>query len=127
MIAVYRFLSLSFGHEYNLFFIFIKTAISYITENMIHHITELNIALLSGNNIKTIIRQVIIKGLNDDEENAKALKELKSKYSCIDKIELLPFKKICKAKYDNLKIKFAFEDKETPSIATLKKLELLIS
>lgn len=82
---------------------------------------------LNKNNIKTIIRQVIIKDLNDDEENAKALKELKSKYSCIDKIELLPFKKICKAKYDNLKIKFPFEDKETPSIATLKKLELLIS
>ena len=34
------------------------------------------------------------------------LNELANKYSCVDKVELLPFKKMCKSKYENLNIDF---------------------
>lgn len=81
---------------------------------------------LNQNNIKTILRQVVIKGLNDSTENAIALKKLKEKYPAVIKIELLPFKKLCTVKYENLNIKFPFIDKEVPDLETLKKLELLI-
>lgn len=58
--------------------------------------------------IKTRIRQVIIPGLNDTEENIEKLYRLISPYDCVESVELLPFKTICQAKYDELGIKFPF-------------------
>ena len=77
---------------------------------------------LQSENIKTIIRQVIIPSLNDSIENISKLKAITSKYSNILKIELLPFKKICKSKYDNLGIKFEFDKFDTPSIDLMNTL-----
>ncbi len=77
-------------------------------------------------NIKTVIRTVIIPGLNDTKEHILYLKTLKDKYPCVEKIELLPFKKICKVKYDNLNIKFPFEDYPTPAKESMEYLETLI-
>ena len=64
---------------------------------------------LDNHDIKTRIRQVIVPGLNNNEENISRLKSLKSKFSCVDFIELLPFKKHCKEKYDSLGINFSFD------------------
>lgn len=65
---------------------------------------------LNSQNIDTWIRQVIIKGLNNNEASVKALKELQEKYSCVKKIELLPFKKLCIEKYEKLNIEFPLKD-----------------
>ena len=46
-------------------------------------------------NIPTTIRQVIIPTLNDEVDNIGKLNEIISEYKCVDKAELLPFKKIC--------------------------------
>lgn len=73
------------------------------------------LSYLNENQIPTTIRQVIIPTLNDDEENVEKLKGFANEYSCVDKIELLPFKKICQAKYDNLQIPFPFADIPTPT------------
>ncbi len=81
---------------------------------------------LDSHNIPTVIRQVIIPKLNDNEENIKKLKELKDTYSCVEKIELLPFKKICKAKYDNLNLKFPFEKFDTPDKNLMESLSQLL-
>jgi pyruvate formate lyase activating enzyme len=81
---------------------------------------------LDEKGIKTTLRQVIIPTLNDDEENILFLKSLKEKYRAVDKIELLPFKKICKTKYDALGIPFPFEDMPTPTSALMKKLSALL-
>ena len=81
---------------------------------------------LDEKGIKTTLRQVIIPTLNDDEENILFLKSLKEKYRVVDKIELLPFKKICKTKYDALGIPFPFEDMPTPTSALMKKLSALL-
>ena len=54
------------------------------------------------------------------------LKGLKEQYPCVQKIELLPFKKICQTKYDNLGQDFPFKDFETPSQALIKELEAML-
>ena len=78
---------------------------------------------LNRNGIPTTLRQVIIPTLNDTEENIEFLKDIIKKHPCIDKTELLPFKKICKTKYDNLGREFPFEDFDTPSPNLIKELE----
>ncbi len=59
-------------------------------------------------NIPVTVRQVIIPTVNDSEENIKRLKEITEKFSVVDKIELLPFRKICQTKYDSMEIDFPF-------------------
>lgn len=58
--------------------------------------------------IPTTVRQVIIPSVNDDYDNIKRLRFITDKYSCIDKTELLPFRKICQVKYDDMQIEFPF-------------------
>ncbi len=70
---------------------------------------------LQQNKIPTTVRQVIIPTLNDSKENILALREIISNHDCIDKVELLPFKKICAVKYDEMKIPFKFADLPTPT------------
>lgn len=67
------------------------------------------------------IRQVIIKGVNDNNENISFLKELK-KNKNVKKIELLPFRKLCVSKYEQLKIPFLMKDFEETDNETIKKL-----
>ncbi len=66
--------------------------------------------ILNEKKIPTTLRQVVIPTKNDFKENFVKLKEISQKYSCVDKVELLPFKKICQSKYDNLGIDFPFKD-----------------
>ena len=78
---------------------------------------------LSKENIKTTIRQVIIPTINDDESNIKRLKEIILGKTNVDKIELLPFKKICQVKYDSMGIEFPFSDIPEPTLKKIKELE----
>lgn len=77
---------------------------------------------LNEQKIPTTIRQVIIPTLNDNEENIERLNKIAGEYCCIDKIELLPFKKICQTKYDSMNIPFPFADKDTPTKEIMEKL-----
>lgn len=70
---------------------------------------------LNKKNIPTTLRQVIIPGLNDTDENIKFLNGLVNDHPCIDKVELLPFKKMCQVKYDKLGMKFKFADLPEPT------------
>lgn len=85
------------------------------------------LSYLNKLNKPTVIRQVIIPSLNDSIEDVLKLKEIISNYSCVKKIELLPFKKICQSKYDNLNIEFKFKDLETPSKELMEQLNNLIN
>ena len=73
------------------------------------------LSYLNTYNINVTIRQVIIPSINDNDENINFLIDLKDKYKCIDKIELLAFKKMCQSKYDNLNIEFKFKDITEPT------------
>lgn len=64
--------------------------------------------VLEEKNIDTWIRQVIVPGFNDTEENISKLYELIKDFKCIKKIELLPFRKLCSDKYKEMKIEFPF-------------------
>lgn len=77
---------------------------------------------LNDINKRVIIRQVIIPTLNDNYDNIDKLIHLKNTYKCIEKIELLPFKKICQSKYDSLNIDFKFKDFEVPSMEIMENL-----
>ena len=84
------------------------------------------LAYLNQRQIPTTVRQVIIPTLNDSEENILWLKELVSHYPCVDKIELLPFKKICSTKYDQMGIEFPFGHLPTPTKADMSRLEKML-
>ncbi len=83
------------------------------------------LAALEHKKIPTVIRQVIVPTLNDDAQSIYKLKELNEKYSCIEKIELLPFKKLCIAKYESLGREFPFAKYETPTAESINSLEQL--
>jgi pyruvate formate lyase activating enzyme len=78
--------------------------------------------LLSKKDIPTTVRQVIIPTLNDNEDNILLLKETVNAHPNVDKVELLPFRKICKVKYDKLGIEFPFEHLPEPSPSAMKAL-----
>lgn len=78
---------------------------------------------LNENGIDTVIRQVIIPSINDNEKSITELKTLALKFECVDKIELLPFHKICQVKYDQMGIEFPFKDKDTPTKEKMAELE----
>lgn len=65
---------------------------------------------LDEKGIATRLRQVIIKGLNDSEENILRLKSIADSHKCVKEIELLPFRKLCASKYDKLNITFPLAD-----------------
>ena len=81
---------------------------------------------LERRGIPTTLRQVIIPTLNDSEENIIRLKKIAEAHKCVDKIELLPFKKICEMKYEKLGISFPFAAIPEPSSDLMSKLSSAI-
>ncbi len=77
-------------------------------------------------NIPTTLRQVIIPTKNDNDENILALKEIADAHANVDKIELLPFRKICQVKYDKMQINFRFGDIPEPTREKMAELEKLL-
>jgi len=70
---------------------------------------------LEANHIPCYIRHVITGGLNDTADNIKALKKIISGKRCIEKVELLPFKKMCAQKYQAMGLDFPFASYTEPS------------
>lgn len=64
---------------------------------------------LSDNNIPIWIRQVIIHGITDDEEDLLALKEFISTLSNVKKVELIPYHELGKFKWENLGFNYELE------------------
>ena len=60
----------------------------------------------------TWIRYVVIPNVNDSDKDVARIFDLRGSYSCIQKIELLPFRKLCLEKYDEMGIEFPL--KNTP-------------
>jgi pyruvate formate lyase activating enzyme len=52
----------------------------------------------------------------------RKLYSLKDRYSCIEKIELLPFRKLCIEKYRSMNIKFELEHTPEASAELIEKL-----
>lgn len=81
---------------------------------------------LNEKQIPITLRQVIIPTLNDTEDNIRALKAIADRHGCVDKIELLPFRKICQMKYDRLGIKFPFGELSEPTRESMAALNEIL-
>jgi pyruvate formate lyase activating enzyme len=82
---------------------------------------------LQEKGIATTLRQVIIPTQSDDEENIRRFAAIARAHSVVDKIELLPFRKLCTVKYDSLGIPFAFANVPEPTRETMQRLEQLLN
>lgn len=85
------------------------------------------LSYLNEKQIPVTLRQVILPTLNDNEENVRALKEIAGQHPCVDKVELLPFRKICQVKYDALGIPFPFAHLPEPTRETMLALETILT
>lgn len=84
------------------------------------------LAELERRGIPVWIRHVVVSGFNDSEQDILKLDQLISGYGNIERVELLPFTKLCREKYDELGIEFRFDIyPETPTART-KQLEALL-
>ncbi len=85
------------------------------------------LAILDKKGIPATLRQVIIPTVNDSEKNILALKDIASAHKCVDKVELLPFRKICQVKYDNMGLEFPFGKMDEPTIDKMQELNNLLN
>ena len=90
-------------------------------EQPLHFLAELN-----KRGIPTTLRQVIIPPLNDGKENILRLKKIGKTHPCVNKIELLPFRKICESKYENMGIPFPFAKYDSPAKEKMSALQALL-
>ncbi len=81
---------------------------------------------LEAEKIPVTLRQVIIPSLNDNEENILELKRIAAAHKCVDKVELLPFRKICQVKYDKMGIDFPFAHIPEPSGELMAELNKML-
>ena len=64
---------------------------------------------LEERRIPTWIRHVVVPGLNDGKEDRRRLERLLHGFTCIERTDMLPFRKLCKEKYEKLGIPFPFD------------------
>ena len=69
------------------------------------------------------IRHVVVPGLTSGADNIERIGQLARRFSNLEKIELLPFRKLCTAKYEMLGIPFPLADTEECSTEMLKALQ----
>lgn len=82
---------------------------------------------LDNEAIPTTLRQVTIPSLNDTSESVQRLLDIARLHKCVDKIELLPFRKICTVKYDEMGIPFPFEKIPEPTGEKMRELRALLA
>lgn len=63
----------------------------------------------SENGIKLWIRQVLIPGITDDEKDLLDLKKFISELKTVEKIEILPYHKLGKYKWEKLNLKYELD------------------
>ena len=72
-------------------------------------------------NVPVTVRQVIIPTVTD--EDLTPLAQIINAHKCIDRVELLPFKKLCTVKYEQMGIEFPFKNMPTPHNDLMKSLQ----
>ena len=71
---------------------------------------------------RTWLRHVLIPGYNDSVESLLRLSRVRDRYSCIERVELLPFRKLCLEKYRQMEIPFPLEETPEMSVERLEEL-----
>jgi pyruvate formate lyase activating enzyme len=78
-------------------------------------------------NVPIWIRQVIVPTYNDTKEDVLKLKEFLAGYPNVEKVELLPFRKLCMEKYDNLGIEFPLRETAEAGVGEVARLQKIFS
>ena len=81
---------------------------------------------LEAEGIATTLRQVIIPTVNAKKAQVLKLKEIAESHKTVDKVELLPFRKICQVKYDSMGQAFPFAHIPEPTRAQMFALEQIL-
>ncbi len=88
---------------------------------------ELNFArYLSDNNIPVWIRQVIVPGITDDNEDLLKLKKFIESLKNVKKIELMPYHQLGKYKWEKLDLKYELEDVKTATSDDIKRVKKIL-
>ena len=69
------------------------------------------------------IRHVIVPDLNDNEEDVDRLAALLAPFSCVEKVELLPFRSLCREKYEAMGLDFALKNTNDLSADVLDRFK----
>lgn len=77
-------------------------------------------------NVDVILRRVIVKGINDKPDDNMIIKDLCSRYSCISKVEILPFMNLCISKYKELNIDFPLIDVDCTDESIIEQLNVFL-
>ena len=85
------------------------------------------LAELDRRGIPTWLRQVTIPQKTDDRENILRLRDIALAHPCVEKIELLPFRKICEVKYAQMGIPFPFAHLPEPTAEKMAELRALLA
>ena len=107
--------------------------IKHVTKEGYKYITGINwdeslefIKVLNRLNKKVWIRQVIVPGINDNEEYILKLKDYIKIFNNVEKIELLPYHTMGIGKYEKLNIDYPLEGISDMSKERCKQLEELL-
>ena len=78
---------------------------------------------LSDNNIPIWIRQVLIPGYTDDEQDLLRLKDFIANLNTVQKVELLPYHDMGKFKWKRLGLDYALEDVRNANSEDVRKAQ----
>ena len=81
---------------------------------------------LSNNNIPVWIRQVLVPGYTDNEQDLIKLKNFISSLNNVEKIELLPYHDMGKYKWKKLNLEYPLEDVPPASEEDIKKAKKIL-
>ena len=81
---------------------------------------------LSNNNIPVWIRQVLVPGYTDNEQDLIKLKNFISSHNNVEKIELLPYHDMGKYKWKKLNLEYPLEDVPPASEEDIKKAKKIL-
>ena len=84
------------------------------------------LAYLDEKGIPTTLRQVIIPTLNDTADSVTALRDIAAAHPCVDGVELLPFRKMCQMKYDEMGLSFPFAHLPEPTAEEMANLNAVL-
>ena len=81
---------------------------------------------LSENGIPMWIRQVLIPGFTDDENDLKKLKEFIDTLKTVEKVEILPYHNLGKFKWEQLGVKYELENVVPPTEEQVSRAKTIL-
>lgn len=81
---------------------------------------------LSDNNIPIWLRQVLVPGLTDSEEDLITLRDFINSLKTVQKVEILPYHNAGKTKWENLGLDYSLENVRTATNEDVKRAKEIL-